>query len=446
MKRFVILIFLLAVASPVFADNILNVTGISTSSIYMNSKTPGPMLNLSLNVTPGGSFVNITAINVTFFTSTGAPLNLTNISSVDVRNASNGFIFGSNSTLNISTNNVTISFPNGIVVNGTQNNTITIFVNISSLATLALNFTVNITSNYSIYTTANDNFTIYGGSTQARASQSQDLHANASVSPRIVDTGVINQTFIITITPTGMDQIKNLTITLPSGYNITNVTSVKQSGTEVLYISSPTALAIFRANIAQVNRTGTNIFSSSGGIIINLTVNTNSSAITSSEFVTRMIGANLTNVAPDVVGNNTNVTTTALLTVVSTQVTKGAAVINGTDYWEFNITLNVTQTTTGVIQFKMSNWSGTGGLSMALTNQTDTSGALFYASIRNQSLVNSSSSFNITNEYNLTQGLQYTNAGPNNLITVVLRMVIPIGTTISNSWQSTFNTLFRATP
>jgi len=83
---------------------------------------------------------------------------------------------------------------------------------------------------------------------------------------------------------------------------------------------------------------------------------------------------------------------------------------------------------------------------MALTNQTDTSGALFYASIRNQSLVNSSSSFNITNEYNLTQGLQYTNAGPNNLITVVLRMVIPIGTTISNSWQSTFNTLFRATP
>ena len=89
MKKYVILIFLL-IAMPAFADNILNITGVSTSSLYMNSKVPGPMLNLSLNVTvPSGGLVNITAINVTFFTSAGAPLNLTNISSVDVRNASN---------------------------------------------------------------------------------------------------------------------------------------------------------------------------------------------------------------------------------------------------------------------------------------------------------------------------------------------------------------------
>src|SRR3989338_4313715 len=443
LKKYVILIFLL-IAMPAFADNILNITGVSTSSIYMNSKVPGPMLNLSLNVTvPSGGLVNITAINVTFFTSAGAPLNLTNISSVDVRNASNSFVFGSNSTLNITTNNVTISFPNGIVVNGTQNSTVTIFVNISSSATLALNFTINITSNYSVYTTANDNFTIYGGSAQARSSMVQDLHANATVSPRIVDTNVTNQTFIFNFTPTGRDRIWNITLTLPVGYNITNITSVKQSDGEILYTASPNIVVSFRDNVAHINSTGTNRFAASGSIVINMTANTNGTAISSSEFVVRFLGSegNLTNVAPDVINNQTNVTTTALLTVVSTQVAKGAAVVNGTDYWEFNVTLNVTQVVTGMIQFKMTNWSGSGGINLGLTNGTD-----FYASFRNQSIVNNSALFNITNEYNLSQGLLYTNAGPNNLITIVLRMVIPLGTTISSSWQSTFNTVFRAAP
>lgn len=441
MKKYVILVFLLAVASPAFAaGNILNITGTSLAPTYINSKTPIAMLNLSLNVTnPSGSLVNITAINITFYTASGTPLNLTNISSVDVRNST--LIFGINNSINITVNNVTISFPGGIIVNGTQNRTVWVFVNVSTSATLALNFTINITSNNSIYTSdSNDNFTVYGGSAQSQGSQIQDLHANASVSPRTVDTNVTNQTFIFNITPLGRDFIKNFTITLPVGYNITNITSIKQSGTEILYIASPTAEVSFRDNIAQINRTGTNIFAS-GEIIINMTVDTNGTVIPSSEFAVRMIGANLTNVAPDVAGNNTNVTTTQLLTIMNTQVTKGAAVVNGTDYWEFNITLNVTQTATGMLQFKMSNWSGSGGINLALTNGTD-----FYVSLRNQSVLNNSALFNVTNNYNLTQGLHYTNAGPNNLIAVVLRMVIPIGTAISSSWQSTFNIVFRAAP
>ena len=441
MKKYAIFALILAViAAPAFAGNFLNITGTSVSPLYINSKTPTALLNLTLNVTPGGSAVNITSINVTFFTSTGTPLNLTNISSVDVRNAT--MTFGSNSTLNISTNNVTISFPAGIWINGTsQNQTINIFVNVSTSATLALNFTINITSNNSVYTTSDDTYNITGGSLQSRGSQIQDLHSNASVSPRIVDTNVTNQTFIFNITPTGRDLIKNFTITLPVGYNITNVTSVKQSGTEILYTVTPTVEVSFRDNVAQINRTGANFFAVSGDIIINMTVNTNGTAVSNSEFAARMIGANLTGITPDVVNNQTNVTTTALVSIYSTQVTKGAAVVNGSDYWEFNITMNISQVVTGTLQFKMTNWSGAGGINLAPTNGTD-----FYASLRNQTVVNNSAAFNITNDYNITQGIQYTNAGPNNLVTVILRMVIPVGTTISSSWQSTFNTLFRAAP
>ncbi|MBI4163019.1 MAG: hypothetical protein HY513_05020 [Candidatus Aenigmarchaeota archaeon] len=441
MRIWQLLIIAMIFASPAFAGNFLNVTGTSLAPPYINSRTPTAMLNLSLNVTdPSGSIVNITSINITFYTSSGTPLNLTNISSVDVRNST--LIFGSNNSINITVNNVTVSFPNGIVVNGTQNRTVWIFVNVSSSATLALNFSINITSNYSIYTAdASDNFTVFGGSSQSQGSQVQDLHANISVSPRLVDTNVTNQTFIINITPLGRDVIKNITITLPVGYNITNITSVKQDGSELAYAAGPTVVFSFRDNIAQVNKTGSNLFSSSGHIIINMTANTNGTAISSSEFAVRFLGANLTGVAPDVLNNNTNVTTASLISVYSTQVSKGAAVVNGTDYWEFNITINISQTVTGMLQFKMTNWSGSNGINLALTNGTD-----FYASLRNQSVSNNSTVFNAMNDYNITQGIQYTNAGPNNLITVFLRMVIPVGTSISNSWQSTFNMLLRATP
>ena len=198
------------ICGTAFAGNFANITMTSDAPLYVNTNTPTSVLNMTFNVTPGGSAVNVTGINLTFFTSAGAPLNLTNFTSVEIRNETN--IFGSNNSINVSSNNITITFgTTHLFINGTsRNQTIGVFVNISQSATLRLNFTVNITSNYSVHVQdASDNFTIYGGSIQSRGSQVQDTHANVSMWPRIFDTNVTNQTIVYNFTITGRDKINS---------------------------------------------------------------------------------------------------------------------------------------------------------------------------------------------------------------------------------------------
>ncbi len=443
--RILIALLLIFLSAPVFAGNYANITMASDAPIYVNTKTPTSILNITFNVTPGGSAVNVTGINLTFFTSAGAPLNLSNFTSVEIRNETN--VFGSNSSINVSSNNITITFSTThLFVNGTSRNmTVGVFINLSLSSTLRLNFTVNITSNNSIYTTdSSDNYTIFGGSLQSRGSNVQDTHANVSVWPRIFDTNVTNQTIVYNFTITGRDKINTTSIIFPSGYFIVNITNVTVDGSLLTQATTcpTTETAKYCSDIGKnrVNLTYGGI--TSGSVIaVTLTVNTSTTAVGVQTVNSTLTSHNLTEVYTDII--NTSAKITNILSVISTNVVKGAAVVNDSDYWEFNFTVNVTESVTGMLQFRMANWSGNGGLSIALTNQTDPGGARFYASVRNQSSLSGAGLLNVSNEYNITKGISYTSLSSGTLVSIILRMVIPTGTSVSNTWQTTYAMLFR---
>ncbi len=438
-------LILILTSSTVFAGNYANITMATDAPIYINTKTPTSVLNITFNVTPGGSAVNFTGINLTFFTSAGAPLNLSNITSVEVRNDTH--VFGSNSTINATSNNVTVTFSTThLFVNGTSRNmTVGVFVNFSLSATTRLNFTVNITSNNSIYSTdSSNNYTIYGGSLQSRGSNVQDTHANVSVWPRIFDTNVTNQTIVYNFTITGRDKINTTSIIFPSGYSIVNITNVTVDGSLLtLATTCPTTETTKYCSDIGTNRVNLTYGGITSGsfITVTLKVNTSVSTVGTQTINSTITSHNLTDAYSDIINTSSKISN--ILSVISTNVVKGAAVVNDSDYWEFNFTINVTETVTGMLQFKMSNWSGGGGLSIALTNQTDPAGARFYASLRNQTSLPGAGILNLSTDYNLTNGISYTSLSSGTLVSVILRMVIPTGTSISNTWQTTYAMLFR---
>jgi hypothetical protein len=304
----------------------------------------------------------------------------------------------------------------------------------------------NINKSYDVGTTQEDNVTI-GSSNISSESQIQDAHATASVSPKFADTNVTNQSFGYTITPTGSDTFNIINITLPTGYTITNVTEVRY-GASVLYNSTYSSAAVtFLDKLVNVNYSIG--FTTSGGIIsINFTANTNSSQVASTPFASTVSGGNLTyvNTTTETV-NATNVTTKQLFNVLGVTAIKTSAVVNGTDYWEFNLTLNFTENlnvTGGLIQFRMTNWSSAEGYNLPLTNQSELSNTTaYYASLR---LSNDATKiFNISNVYNFTQGISIAPVA-NYLYYVVLKMIIPSATNVSSTWWSTYYTLFRSSP
>jgi hypothetical protein len=247
-----------------------------------------------------------------------------------------------------------------------------------------------------------------------------------------VDTNTINQTLVLTITPTGRTPINKTVITIPAGYSFVNVSTVQYNG-----VNSTSDLSI-TTSPNYINITA-NTPSNATLNPIKVWFNVNTSvAYASGLFTPAIWGEGINGISGDVV--SVNVTTQQLVNNVTITPTKMAAIVNGVDYWEFNFTLNITANATGLLQFKMSNWTDTSGNRMNISD-----GTTAYATLRNTSDFATTNKININSSY--VDGVGITKvATQNELFTVILRMIIPSGTPISNSWMTTYGILFRAIP
>lgn len=441
------LLFILTFVMPAHADGNLTINATNMAPAYVNTNQSYNMLKLVLNVTPESSTssVNITWINITLVgdATTG------NISAVELRNETDGVI-SKNMTWNTTYNKTALRIPNGLYVN-TSNRTVFVVFNTSFFAKPLKTVGANINATFDINTTESTNNITITGDTISNHSQIQDIHATAFLSPRFVDTSVVNQTYGYAITPKGEDKFTIINITIPTGYSITNITEVRTT-TTLLYNKTYTGPAGFNleftTNWIGINYT-TGFTTAGGKISINFTVNTNSSTVNSTVFLSNITGANLSTVNTTVTTlGGINSTTKQLFTVQNVKIIKAAAIVNGTDYWEFNFTLNFTAnvTTGGLIQFKMTDWNNSAGNILYLNKTVGTyENTTFYSSLRLST--NASRIFNVTNEYNFTDGISlvpYQGKAVSNLYYVVLKMIIPTSTPISSSWWATYNTLFRS--
>lgn len=438
LTRIFVVSILAAFVSPVFAVGSLGVTGYNMAPAYINTNTSTAVLNLSMNATVG--IVNITAIQVGF----NGTATSNNISAVEIYNntleAAN--LIGNTNTINTTTNTTNVTLSSVFYLNVTSNATFIIAIKVSNLGTRFSNIIVNLTSNESISTQGNGNisFTSASGWINSSAMQIQDLHANASLSPSYADTNVFNQTFIYNITKTGDDRISEIIITVPSGFNITNVTNVTGDGADCI----PSAGCVVNG-LSPINITiPTSDYQS---IRIYFTVNT-SSPVDSVAFnsTITMTDGNLTGITTDVVNTSTRVEVKQLINVDSAVASKNSAYVNGSDYWEFNFTLNITANVSGLVNFKMENWLNTDGITLNITNDTAyTNVTEYYASLREDGAFSTSNKFNVTTFYNASRGVSIT-ATENNVYYVVLRMIIPKYTIVSSTWYTTYKMLFRTSP
>jgi len=431
LKLAIAAVLVLAFVSPVFAS--ANITAFHNKApAYANTRANVSIINITINAS--GSTVVLSGVNVTL-TGTVLP---GNISVVRIfANDTSGPLLGSNSTwTNTSTLNYTfINFaPNYSLSNETTIVLLVVYETYSAAqprSTFGANITV---ADFNVNdTVSNDTITPINSSLV----QIQDVHATAVVTPRIVDTNVANQNFYFNITPTGRDPINWTRIILPAGYSISSLVSIFHDNTLVLTgVNNQTGVSDINVSFATPT---------TYPIIVNFTVNTNTSAKTSQAFQVNISGSNLTYVVPDITDNQTNVTTKTLINYTVVNAIKGSAYINGTDYWEFNFTLGFNFTSSeyqsGMIQFKMTNWTDSAGRSINLTNGTGT----YFASLREGADFNNTNMFNITHNYNTTAGITKTSLTAG-FVYLTLRMVIPLDTVSSSSWWSTYSMIFRATP
>ncbi|MEM7819463.1 MAG: hypothetical protein QXD48_01400 [Candidatus Aenigmatarchaeota archaeon] len=437
MKKIIIgFLVILTFITPVFAGGNLTINGTSLAPAYVNTNSSVEMLRLYLNVTPGSGddTVNVTLINITL----AGTATTGNISAVEIRNLTD--VLGANTTWNTTLNKITIRFINGLFINASTNTTITIVFNISSTATRLATVAANLNVSTDVGTSEDDDNITVGETNMSIESQIQDVHAIASISPRFVDTNVTNQSFVYSIIPTGNDTFTIINITIPIGYTITDVKEVRNSAGVIYNSTYQSAGVTFTDNKININYSIG--FTISGGIIsISFTANTNSSQISSATFDSKISGSNLTYVNTTIATTGaTNVTTKQLFIIQNVTIIKSTAIVNDTDYWEFNFTLNFTVDVTGLLQFRMNNWNNTEGNILNLTNQDETR---YYASLRLGT--DPSNTFNVTNNYNITQGINLV-ATENTLYYIILKMIIPSGTPISSTWWTTYYTLFRSIP
>ncbi len=437
LTRFFALSVLLVFLSPVFADGNLTVASDSTSLLYVNTKQTYNIMNLTLNVTPAGieHAVNVTKIN---FTIVGA--NHETVSAIVLKNSTFSIIGSSNVTSNQSL----VTIINGLYVNTTTNSTILVFLTISENATRTSNIAINVTSANDIGTSpaeSDDNITITNGSVQSISSTIQDLHATAALSPTYVDTNVFNQTFIYNITKTGTDNITEIIITVPDEYNITSIANITGNGADCITPGTCVVNTWLPINIT--------IFGGYTNIKVNFTVNTSSSDVASMPFNSTISSSgNITGITTDTYNSSTNVETKQLISINSMSAVKNAAYINGTDYWEFNFTINVTANVSGLIHFKMEDWTDADGIKLNLTNDTEEfihNKTQYYASLRGETNFGTTNKFNITNHYNASRGVSVSSS-EHELNFVIMRMIIPKHTITSSTWYTTYKMLFRATP
>jgi hypothetical protein len=403
---------------------------VSALSPYVNTRTNQTIFNLT--VVADADDITINGINITF---TGTAT-VGNISNVSIFNSStSGSLLGSNTTFNSTPIFVNFSTTgSSLVVRAGETRYLVVRYEIKSNAASRFTLGGNVSGVADIVAnnTVVSNITLPVNSTST-PSQIQDLHANASISPKYVDTNVINQTFIYTITPTGSDTIKHVNLSLPSGYQLVNLTAILTG------VSQPESVI----NVTASNSINVTFTTPTTQIIrLNFTVNTSSTPASSAAFIATIgdNNGNLSSVATDVINNQTNVTTKALANVANVVVSKAVAVVNGTDYWEFNFTVNITDQVAGLLQFKMTTWNDTATHYIAVSNST-----LNLTTLRKDTDFNTTNKTAIRNDYVITDGLSYSTSETNKLVTVFLRQIIPSDAYIAQTWFTTYSILFRST-
>ncbi|MFA4820484.1 MAG: hypothetical protein WC613_06030, partial [Candidatus Aenigmatarchaeota archaeon] len=233
LMKFILLaaVFSLFLLSPAFAAGNLSVTSTSLAPAYINTRTVTNMLNLTMNSTVGNT--NITSLNVTISGNT----TIGNVTGIFLINATGSTI--ASSTTNSTTSKFTVSIPAGFNASSGANTSLVIAVNLSGSAPKT-NVSIQISSSAEFVVDGSSNVTFAAGFVNSTESLIQDIHANASISPNFVDTSAINQTLVYTLTPTGTDRINRTIITIPSGYNFTNISSIEVSGSNSSSLSSYT--------------------------------------------------------------------------------------------------------------------------------------------------------------------------------------------------------------
>lgn len=409
---------------PVFAAGNLNVTSVSLAPTYINTRTVTSMLNITMNSTNGNT--TITSVNVTL----AGNVTIGNVTGVFVL-AGNGTVIAS-STANSTQTRFTVSIPAGFNASSGANTSFLIAVNLTGSA-VKTNLSVQINSSADFGTDSGSNVTLVPGFVNSTESLIQDLHANVSISPNFIDTGIINQTLVYTILPTGRDPIKNVTITVPSGYNLTNISTVELDASNIT--ANTTTTAPNYVNVSAATPT-------TQRIKITFNVNSSSTRVNSSAFSSVLDGGNLTAVAGEATAGSMNVTTQQIINITNVAIAKGVAITNGTDYWEFNFTLGVTANLTGLVQFKMTNWTDASNNKIYLNTSS-----VSYSTLRTSSnFSDPAGKINVTEAYGDNVGINQTVTEAGTSLALILRMIIPAGTKVSSTWASTYSFLFRAYP
>lgn len=456
---FFALAFAMFSAMPAFAAGNLTVTNgslsqFSSSGDFWNTGL-NVILNISFNATVGD--VNVSAILVNI----SGTANTSNITGIFVYNDSNSnaiidpseTLLGSNTSLNISRNFSFVNFTTNLSVPKDTKRNVLIAFNISRSAFRFNTTGAQISINSSIRTgdaEIGDNITISTGSINSTVKQILDMHANASLTPRVVDTNVSQQMLVLTITPSGTETVNRTRIDIPVGYSLVDVIDVYVGGV-IQNRSFDGSVGNNKVGIIMGSTTF-NITTNTGGVSsaikINFTVNTNLSSQGSAKFTTTIF-SNISFIDSDVYNEELNVTTTQLIQILSVGGTKTAALMNGTDYWEFTITVNFTSNlTAGLLQFKMSNWTSSAG-TINLTNSTATGTANLRMS---NETINAGRHQNVTDNYNVSTGIQFNTTSDvlspitNRVKQFVLRVTIPSSAPVSTNWYSVFSLLFRSNP
>lgn len=444
---------LLLLATPAFAASTLTVNGTSQVARYINTGDNVTVLNLSLLA--ANNSINVTSILINFSTPY-TTVEANNISAfvvnVSIYNDTDADgIFHTNDTTLFGSN---ITFGNETRINSTNITVGPIQVGTSNLVRLLVVFRLNITApsiaNISANITAaasiGTNETVSGSfPIQSSFGETRDVHANVTLRPNYVDTNVTNQSIAYNFTLTGVTSINKTRITLPSGYSLVNVSNVTLNGLarsiDICPVSADVCTVV---GSTEVNLTFTPTLTKGANVSVTLVVNTSISALPTSTVNSTLYSSDMTmyNISSSVLGTSNNITTQPIINGSTVLITKGAAILNGTDYWEFNFTLNFSATVPGIIQFKMYNWSdGVNNISLANASESE-----FYATLRNEVNFNTTGKVHVLNRYNGTVGI-YHNASTASTSTVILRMVIPSGVTaISSNWFTIYNFLFRAIP
>ncbi len=461
MRKVIVLVLLSLIGIAYGSTLDINGTDLSYASTVngvfnrnYNTYTDIAVLNLTLNASAD---VNVTNMTITIYGLNTGDIS-GNITSVFLYkdNETNQYnktfdssdiLIGSNSTLTNVANttsyvNVTIRNINEIV--GTSPEVWFVVLRINQTATSGTKINVSV-SNAS---TNNISDVVNNYASPSNDITFANLHVTAYLIPRYTDTNVTNQTITYVLSLlSGTDNVNKTSIIVPSNFTVKNVTLVKTGSYQktIDYSTScPTSANVQTdhacvevGQMINVTLPGSGADSSQNNTItIQFTIDTQEtpvSGLINSTVEDGIEGVGLVVNSTPESDSNITLNTVNLIEVKNVTSIKNSAFANGNDYWEFNITINITQNVTGLVQMKMNNWSDGNGHTIALT-----SGATKYALLYRQGSMSNNAS--VENSYT-SDGVSISGKG---LFNLILRMVIPSGTPASSTgWYTNFWMLFR---